>query len=135
MDEKILIIDDDLDSHQLVSLMLDKEGYQIVAANDGEEGLLKTNQETPDLILLDIMMPGIDGYEVARRLRQNSKTDEIPVLIYTAKSQVDDRIAAFESGADGFLTKPSHPSELQAYINSLLSRPAKRGQKQNSQQD
>lgn len=135
MDEKILIIDDDLDSHRLVGLMLDKEGYQIVSANDGEEGLIKTSQESPDLILLDIMMPGIDGYEVARRLRENAETEGIPVLMYTAKSQVDDRIAAFESGADGYLTKPSHPSELQAHISGLLSRSIKRDKKQNSPQN
>jgi CheY-like chemotaxis protein len=71
MTEKILIIDDDLDTLRLVGLMLQKQGYQIAAANSGEQGLTKVAQEKPDLILLDVMMPDMDGYEVARRLRQN----------------------------------------------------------------
>jgi len=122
MAEKILIIDDDLDTLRLVGLMLQKQGYQIVAANNGEQGLQKVNEEKPDLILLDVMMPDMDGYEVARRLRQNPKTSKIPILMFTAKSQLDDKVSGFESGADDYLTKPTHPTELHAHVKALLAR-------------
>ena len=125
MAEKILIIDDDLDTLRLVGLMLQKQGYQIVAANNGEQGLLKVAEDQPDLILLDVMMPEMDGYEVARRLRQNPKTAGIPILMFTAKSQLDDKVTGFEAGADDYLTKPTHPAELQAHVKALLSRSVK----------
>ena len=125
MSEKILIIDDDIDTLRLIDLALKKEGYQIVTANNGQEGLLKMSRETPDLILLDIMMPEMDGYEVARRLRQKPETSKIPILMFSAKSQVDDKVKGFESGADGYLTKPTHPTELQTHIKELLSRSVK----------
>jgi CheY-like chemotaxis protein len=125
MAEKILIIDDDFDTLRLVGLMLQKQGYQIVAASDGKQGLLKAMDETPDLILLDVMMPNMDGYEVARRLRQNPTTAGIPILMFTAKSQLDDKVTGFESGADDYLTKPTHPTELQAHVKALLSRTVK----------
>jgi CheY-like chemotaxis protein len=124
MAEKILIIDDDLDTLRLVGLMLQKQGYQIVAANNGAQGLEKANEEYPDLILLDVMMPEMDGYEVARRLRQNPKTNKIPILMFTAKSQLDDKVSGFESGADDYLTKPTHPTELHAHVKALLARAA-----------
>ncbi|MBT3313958.1 MAG: response regulator [Anaerolineae bacterium] len=125
MAEKILIIDDDIDTLRLVGLVLQKEGYQIITANNGRQGLLKMSAESPDLILLDIMMPEMDGYEVARRLRKNPKTAEIPILMFTAKSQIDDKVTGFESGADDYLTKPTRPTELQAHIRALLSRSKK----------
>ena len=125
MSEKILIIDDDIDTLRLVGLVLQKEGYQIITANNGKQGLLKMSEETPDLILLDIMMPEMDGYEVARRLRKNPKTAEIPILMFTAKSQIEDKVTGFESGADDYLTKPTHPIELQTHIRVLLSRSQK----------
>ena len=122
MPEKILIIDDDLDTLRLVGLMLQKKGYQIVAANNGKQGLLKVEEEAPDLILLDVMMPEMDGYEVARRLRENPATDSIPILMFTAKSQLDDKVTGFESGVDDYLTKPTHPTELHAHVKALLAR-------------
>lgn len=125
MPEKILIIDDDLDTLRLVGLMLHKKGYEIAAANNGKQGLLKVVDENPDLILLDVMMPEMDGYEVARRLRQNPKTAGIPILMFTAKSQLDDKVTGFEAGADDYLTKPTHPAELQAHVKALLSRSVK----------
>lgn len=127
MAEKILIIDDDLDTLRLVGLMLQKQGYQIAVANNGEQGLLKVSEESPDLILLDIMMPDMDGYEVARRLRKKPETAGIPILMFTAKSQLDDKVTGFESGADDYLTKPTHPTELQAHVKALLSRSVKAG--------
>ena len=125
MTEKILIIDDDLDTLRLVGLMLQKQGYRIVAANNGKQGLLKVKEEIPDLILLDVMMPQMDGYEVARHLRQNPETAGIPILMFTAKSQLDDKVTGFESGADDYLTKPTHPAELQAHVKALLTRAVK----------
>ncbi len=125
MAEKILIIDDDLDTLRLVGLMLQKQGYQIAAANNGRQGLLKVEEELPDLILLDVMMPDMDGYEVARRLRQSPETAKIPILMFTAKSQLDDKVTGFESGADDYLTKPTHPTELQAHVKALLARSVK----------
>lgn len=125
MSEKILVIDDDLDTLQLVGLMLQKQGYSIMAASSGAQGLEMANETPPDLVLLDVMMPGMDGYEVARKLRANSVTASIPILMFTAKSQLDDKVTGFEAGADDYLTKPTHPSELQAHVKSLLSRSLK----------
>jgi pilus assembly protein CpaE len=122
MSEKILIIDDDLDTLRLVGLMLQRQGYQISAATNGQQGLEKAFEEDPDLILLDIMMPDMDGYEVTRRLRQNPSTLETPILMFTAKTQLDDKVVGFEAGANDYLTKPTHPSELQARVKTLLAR-------------
>jgi pilus assembly protein CpaE len=122
MSEKILIIDDDLDTLRLVGLMLQRQGYQISAATNGQQGLDKAFEEDPDLILLDVMMPDMDGYEVTRRLRQNPSTMETPILMFTAKTQLDDKVVGFEVGANDYLTKPTHPSELQARVKTLLAR-------------
>src|SRR5262245_33003831 len=122
MSEKILIIDDDLDTLRLVGLMLQRQGYQISASTSGQQGLDKAFNEEPDLILLDVMMPDMDGYEVTRRLRQNPSTMETPILMFTAKSQMEDKVIGFEVGANDYLTKPTHPSELQARVKTLLAR-------------
>ena len=126
MSEKILIIDDDLDTLRLVGLMLQRQGYQISAATNGQQGLDKAFDEDPDLILLDVMMPDMDGYEVTRRLRKNPSTMETPILMFTAKTQLDDKVIGFEVGANDYLTKPTHPSELQARVKTLLSRVGER---------
>ena len=126
MTEKILIIDDDLDTLRLVGLMLQKQGYDIVAANNGEQGLLKAAEEIPDLILLDVMMPDMDGYEVARLLREKPETEGTPILMFTAKSQLDDKVTGFEAGVDDYLTKPTHPTELHAHVKALLARSVKK---------
>ncbi len=122
MPERILIIDDDVDTLRLVGLLLQKQGYSISAATNGEQGLAKALTEKPDIILLDVMMPDMDGYEVARRLRKNPTTKSTPVLMFTAKGQLDDKVTGFEAGADDYLTKPTHPAELQAHIRALLTR-------------
>lgn len=128
MAEKILIIDDDVDTLRLVGLMLQRQGYQISAATNGPQGLARAEDEMPDLIILDVMMPEMDGYEVARRLRQNPATADIPILMFTAKTQLDDKVMGFEVGADDYLTKPTHPSELQAHVKALLGRSKKQSQ-------
>lgn len=122
MTEKILIIDDDVDTLRLVGLMLQRQGYQIIAASNGSQGLAKAFEERPDLILLDVMMPDMDGYEVTRRLRKNPITVSVPILMFTAKTQLDDKVSGFEVGADDYLTKPTHPTELQAHVKALLAR-------------
>jgi CheY-like chemotaxis protein/MinD-like ATPase involved in chromosome partitioning or flagellar assembly len=126
MAEKILIIDDDVDTLRLVGLMLQRQGYEISAASNGSQGLAKALEERPDLVLLDVMMPDMDGYEVARRLRKNPATVAIPILMFTAKTQLDDKVTGFEVGADDYLTKPTHPTELQAHVKALLARAPQR---------
>ena len=125
MAEKILIIDDDMDTLKLVGLMLQKQSYQIVAANNGLQGLEQAETENPDLILLDVMMPGVDGFEVAKRLRANPLTANTPILMFSAKTQLDDKVTGFEAGADDYLTKPTHPTELNAHVKALLARTSK----------
>ena len=125
MAEKILIIDDDITTLKMVGVMLQKQGYLIVAASNGEQGLTQAEAESPDLILLDVMMPGMDGYEVARRLRANSSTAHIPIIMFTAKNQLNDKVIGFEAGADDYLIKPTHPAELAAHVKALLARAGK----------
>ena len=120
MAEKILIADDDPETLRLVSLMLQRQGYEIVTAANGNQALGMTRTELPDLIILDVMMPDLDGYEVARQIRKQTDTANIPILMFTAKSQVEDKVTGYESGADDYLTKPVHPAELQAHIRALL---------------
>jgi DNA-binding response OmpR family regulator len=130
MTEKILIVDDDVDTLRLVGLMLQRQGYQISAASNGDQGLIKAFEEKPDLILLDVMMPDMDGYEVTRRLRSNPATATTPILMFTAKTQLDDKVTGFEVGVDDYLTKPTHPAELQAHVKALLARGDKKEAKE-----
>jgi DNA-binding response OmpR family regulator len=122
MTEKILIIDDDVDTLKLVGLMLERHGYEIVVASNGTLGIERAKEETPQLILLDIMMPDMDGYEVTRRLRADPALAHIPIIMFTAKTMVDDKVAGFEAGVDDYLTKPTHPAELTAHIKAVLGR-------------
>lgn len=124
MSEKILIVDDDIDSLKLIGLMLQRHGYEVAAANTGTQALAKASAEHPDLIILDVMMPDMDGYEVCRRLRSDTSTDEIPIIMFTAKTLVDDKVAGFEAGADDYLTKPTHPAELASRVKAILARSA-----------
>jgi len=124
MAEKILIIDDDIDTLKLVGLMLERQGYRIAVASNGTLGISRASVEKPDLILLDVMMPDLDGYEVTRRLRTDPALAHIPIIMFTAKSMVDDKVAGFEAGVDDYLTKPTHPAELTAHVKAVLSRTA-----------
>jgi DNA-binding response OmpR family regulator len=124
MTERILIIDDDVDTLKLVGLMLERQGYEIAVANNGSVGLSKASVEQPDLILLDIMMPDLDGFEVTRRLRADPALSHIPIIMFTAKTMVDDKVAGFEAGVDDYLTKPTHPAELTAHVKAVLTRTA-----------
>ena len=117
--EKILVVDDDTNICELLRLYLTKEGYQVTTANDGEEGLEKFNQLKPDMVLLDVMMPRMDGLEVCRRIRKAGNT---PVMMLTAKGQKSDRIAGFNAGADDYLPKPFDPDELLSRVRAILRR-------------
>jgi DNA-binding response OmpR family regulator len=122
MADKVLIVDDDVQTLRLVGLMLERQGFKIVAASNGMQALQMSRTEKPDVIVLDVMMPDMDGYEVTRRLRKEPDTAEIPILMFTAKAQVDDKISGYDSGADDYLTKPIHPAELTAHLRALLAR-------------
>jgi DNA-binding response OmpR family regulator len=124
MAEKVLIIDDDIDTLKLVGLMLERQGYEIVVASNGTIGLTKASEEKPELILLDVMMPDLDGYEVTKRLRADPSLAHIPIIMFTAKTMVDDKVAGFEAGVDDYLTKPTHPAELTAHVKAVLTRSA-----------
>ena len=124
MADKILIIDDDIDTLKLVGLMLERQGYEITVASNGSVGLNKAAAERPQLILLDVMMPDLDGYEVTRRLRSDPALAGIPIIMFTAKTMVDDKVAGFEAGVDDYLTKPTHPAELTAHVKAVLARAA-----------
>lgn len=122
MGEKILIVDDDLDTLRLVGLMLQHQGYKIIAASSGIQAITLSQGDKPDMVLLDIMMPDMDGYEVARKLRSDPATNGIPIIMFTAKTQVDDKVQGFEAGADDYLTKPTQPRELFAHVKAVLAR-------------
>ena len=117
--EKILVVDDDTNICELLRLYLTKEGYQVTTANDGEEGLDKFNQVKPDMVLLDVMMPKMDGLEVCRRIRKLGNT---PVMMLTAKDTELDKVMALDGGADDYLTKPFSLMELASRCRALLRR-------------
>jgi len=118
----ILIIDDEKDVIEMVRYNLDKEGYDVISATDGTSGLEIAQRHKLDLILLDLMMPGIDGLEVCRRLRADTRTSRVPVIMLTAKATESDRIVGLEMGADDYVTKPFSPRELVARVKALLRR-------------
>jgi CheY-like chemotaxis protein len=124
MAEKILIVDDDVDSLKLIGLMLKRHNYEVVVADAGQKALAKAEAEVPDLIILDVMMPDMNGLEVARRLRASDKTKDIPIIMFTAKTLIDDKVKGFEAGADDYLTKPTHPAELASRVKAILARKA-----------
>jgi pilus assembly protein CpaE len=125
MAEKILIVDDEYDTLRLVGLMLERQGYSIIAAENGQQAMQALRKEKPDLVLLDVMMPGIDGYEVAKRIREDDELGNIPIIMFTAKTQVEDKVTGLESGVDVYLTKPTQPRELFAQVKVLLTRAKK----------
>jgi CheY-like chemotaxis protein/MinD-like ATPase involved in chromosome partitioning or flagellar assembly len=125
MAEKILVVDDDLDTLRLVGMMLERQGFQILAASNGEQALAKARAELPDLILLDLMMPDIDGVEVARQLRADPQTRNILIIMFTAKGQTEDKIEGLDAGADDYITKPAQPRELIAHVKAVLKRSRK----------
>ena len=122
MPKSVLIIDDEVDLRNLLEYNLRKEGYKVMTAQDGRTGIDQTLRERPDLIVLDIMMPIIDGLEVCKTLRNNSKTANIPILMLTAKAEETDKVIGLEIGADDYMVKPFGIRELLARIKALLRR-------------
>lgn len=119
---RILVIDDDIAIAELIKVNLDLLGHQVSTANDGMKGLALAQQNRPDLIVLDVMMPDLDGFTVCQRLRQNASTAGIPVLMLTALGMTKDKVKGFDSGADDYLTKPFEIPELQVRVRALLRR-------------
>ncbi len=122
MTKRLLVVDDEPKLLRAIALDLKGEGYDVSTARSGNEALVSVAQRLPDLIVSDIRMPGMDGYALARRLRQNQSTALIPIVFLTAKDTTEDRIEGFRTGVDAYLTKPFEPDELLAVIASILSR-------------
>ena len=117
--EKILVVDDDQNICELLRLYLTKEGYQVTLASDGEDALAKYGQVKPDMVLLDVMMPRLDGWEVCRRIRKEGDT---PVIMLTAKGETFDKVLGLELGADDYIVKPFEIAELLARVATVLRR-------------
>lgn len=120
--QKILIVEDEHDIAELIAFNLKRAGYQVILAHDGIEGTTMAMRERPDLIVLDLMLPGRDGFGVFRELRRDARTSDIPVIMLTARAQTEDRIQGLETGADDYLTKPFSPKELLLRIRAILKR-------------
>jgi two-component system alkaline phosphatase synthesis response regulator PhoP len=120
--EKILIVEDEKDIVKMLEYNLQKEGFRTLSARDGEDALDMAMREHPDLVLLDLMLPGMDGLEVCKELKKEAKTDSIPIIMLTAKSQESDKVIGLELGADDYITKPFSPRELIARIKAVLRR-------------
>lgn len=118
----VLVADDDEDILQLVSFRLERAGYNVVTAADGQQALAAAREHQPDLAVLDVMMPGLNGYEVTRQLRADSATAQIPVILLTARVQEADVSRGFEAGADDYLRKPFSPQELRSRVQAILAR-------------
>ncbi|MHB8073803.1 response regulator [Desulfosporosinus fructosivorans] len=120
---KILVVDDEEPIQELLRFNLEKEGYLVSVAKDGQEALQNVENDQPDLLVLDLMLPGMDGLEVCRKLRSNPKFQQIPIIMLTAKGEEFDKVLGLELGADDYMTKPFSPRELLARIKARLRRP------------
>lgn len=123
--ELILVIDDEAHILELIKYNLEKEGYRVATCETGEEGLKEIEKELPDLLILDLMLPGMDGLEVCRRIRKEAAAVRLPVLMLTAKGEEADKVTGLETGADDYLTKPFGIRELTARVRALLRRTAR----------
>jgi two-component system alkaline phosphatase synthesis response regulator PhoP/two-component system response regulator VicR len=121
MAKKILVVDDERHIVRLVQVNLERAGYTVVTAYDGREALQKVDAEHPDLIVLDVMMPYMDGFETVKRLRANPATRDLPVIMLTAKAQDQDVFQGYSHGVDIYLTKPFNPIELLTFIKRIFT--------------
>jgi two-component system alkaline phosphatase synthesis response regulator PhoP len=117
---KILLVEDEAAIQELVRFNLEKEGYIVFCASDGEQGLALVSSKKPDLIILDLMLPVLDGYEFCKIIRANKETSALPVIILSARNDVIDKVIGLELGADDYMTKPFNPRELSARIKARL---------------
>ena len=122
---KILVVDDDKAIIELLKVNLEIQGHKILVANDALTGIALAQQDIPDLIILDLMMPGVDGFTTCQRIRQQESTKNIPILMLTALSRTDDKVSGFNAGADDYLTKPFELPELYVRVRALLRRSGK----------
>ncbi|MEE4351173.1 MAG: phosphate regulon transcriptional regulator PhoB [Pacificimonas sp.] len=122
MDPKVLIVEDDTNLVELLTYNFEKEGFSTVSSGDGEEALVLAQEENPDIVILDWMIANLSGIEVCRRLRRNPDTQNVPIIMLTARTEEADRIRGLETGADDYITKPFSPRELIARINAVLRR-------------
>lgn len=132
MKEKILIVEDEKDIVKMLEYNLKKENFRTNYAHDGEEGLEKAHREHPDLIILDLMLPGMDGLEVCKSLKSENKTSGIPIIMLTAKAQEADKVVGLELGADDYVTKPFSPRELLARVKAILRRSREKGKEKDT---
>ena len=119
---KILLVDDEIQLITMVQMRLEANGYEVITANDGQEGLEKAKSENPDLIMMDVMMPKMDGYKVCGLLKNDTRYSKIPVILFTARVQQDDKELGGEVDADAYVTKPFEPYVLLAKIEELLNK-------------
>jgi len=120
--QTILVVDDEKELAALVSLHMKMAGFEVLTAANGEKALELSREEKPDLIILDLMLPKIDGWQVCEQLRQDAVTKDIPVIMLTARTQIEDKLKGFEAGADDYVTKPFSPRELVARVKRVLAR-------------
>ncbi len=121
---RILIIEDERGLTDVLAYNLSREGYEVSVAHDGQEGLRKAQMQLPDMILLDLMLPGMDGLEVCRQLRAGEQTRGVPILMLTAKAEETDQVVGFSMGADDYVTKPFSMKVLMARVGAVLRRKA-----------
>ncbi len=121
MSKKILVIEDDPATQRLVSYSLKHEGYEVITASNGLDGMRKALGESPDLVILDVMLPGMDGFEICYRLKSDPATAKMPILMFSAKAQEIDRDTGAKVGADAYLTKPSAPADILSNVEKLLA--------------
>ena len=117
-----MVIDDDTAINELIKVNLELEGHQVIQAFDGIKGFALCKQELPSLVVLDVMMPEVDGFTVAQRIRKNDETKDIPILMLTALSQLNDKVNGFNIGVDDYLVKPFEMEELKVRVRALLKR-------------
>src|SRR5512143_648237 len=118
----VLVVDDEADIVELVSYNLKKEGFTVDSASDGEKALLKIRKKEYDLLILDLMLPGLQGMELCRILRNDARTAQVPIIMLTAKGEEVDKVLGLEMGADDYITKPFSPRELVARVKAVLRR-------------
>src|ERR1700687_86323 len=120
--KRVLLIEDDRDIVELVRYNLEREGFQVAAANDGATGLVQVRKTPPDMLLLDLMLPKLSGLEICRDIRRDQTLNRLPILMLTARGEEADRVVGLEMGADDYVTKPFSPRELVARVKALLRR-------------
>ena len=122
MPKRVLVVEDDPAASRFVGYTLEQEGYEVSIASNGLEGIMKAQQEKPDILVLDGMLPGLDGFQVCRRLRAQAETAKLPILMVSAKAQEADKAAGLKVGADDYLAKPVDPTKLVERVRELLNR-------------